>query len=396
MRRLNRLASLVIAIAFLSLPSLALAQATPAGGTPVTLPATPVASPVASPVAVPALSSNATVFAKGLTNPRGLVFGPDGSLYVAEAGTGGTTSTEGQCTQVVAPLGPYTGGKTAQVARVFANGLAQPIAENLPSAQTSQASGGDVVGAADVAFVGNTPYVLIAGGGCSHGNADTPNGIYQINPDGSTKLVADLSKFIQANPTAKTSPADFEPDGTWYSMVAVDNMLYAVEPNHGEIDKIDPATGTITRVIDISATQGHAVPTAIAVGNDGNFYVGNLGTFPATTGKQFIWKVTPDGQISTYASGLTTVLGLAFGKDGTLYALETSAGATGAAPIVPNSGRVVSVGTDGKLTPVTTGLNFPTGMTYGPDGKLYVSNNGFGSPPGSGEIVAIALPGSSS
>ena len=33
------------------------------------------------------------VVADGLANPRGLVFGPDGALYVAEAGAGG----EGAC-----------------------------------------------------------------------------------------------------------------------------------------------------------------------------------------------------------------------------------------------------------------------------------------------------------
>ncbi len=44
--------------------------------------------------------SQFTVFATGLNNPRGLRFGPDGNLYVAEAGLGGTNSTIGQCQQV--------------------------------------------------------------------------------------------------------------------------------------------------------------------------------------------------------------------------------------------------------------------------------------------------------
>src|ERR1017187_4532681 len=42
------------------------------------------------PQTLPPLSSNATVFASGFNNPRGLKFGPDGVLYVAEGGTGGT------------------------------------------------------------------------------------------------------------------------------------------------------------------------------------------------------------------------------------------------------------------------------------------------------------------
>lgn len=48
-----------------------------------------------------------SVFASDIAFPRGLKFGPDGYLYVALAGFGGTDSTTGQCTQVIPPIGPY-------------------------------------------------------------------------------------------------------------------------------------------------------------------------------------------------------------------------------------------------------------------------------------------------
>jgi glucose/arabinose dehydrogenase len=41
------------------------------------------------------ITGSVKVFATGLNNPRELKFGPDGYLYVAEGGTGGTNSTVG-------------------------------------------------------------------------------------------------------------------------------------------------------------------------------------------------------------------------------------------------------------------------------------------------------------
>jgi len=45
--------------------------------------------------------------------------------------------------------------------------------------------------------------------------------------------IVNLSGFIMTHPTAHPDPADFEPDGAWYSLEAADDALYAVEPNHG-------------------------------------------------------------------------------------------------------------------------------------------------------------------
>jgi hypothetical protein len=237
-----------------------------------------------------------------------------------------------------------------------------------------------------VEFIGRQLYALIAGGGCSHGIANFPNGIFRVNTsNGTWSEVANLSDWSLNHPVANPEEEDYEPDGTWYSMTAVRGDLYAVEPNHGEIVKVTTG-GAVSRLIDISASQGHVVPTAITY--RGNFFVGNLDTFPIGANVSKIWKVTPSGQIVTWAEGFSTVLGVVFDSRSRMYVLENTVGF----PFpTPGAGRIVRVDPSGESTLVADGLVVPTAMTMGPDGNLYVSNVGFGTPPGQGQIVKVTI-----
>ena len=338
------------------------------------------------------VSGRVTVFAKGLQNPRGLKFSPEGVLYVAEGGPGGTVSTVGKCEQVPFPVSPYFGSRTGgRISRISRSGERSTVTDQLPSSSANEIIGGDVEGAADIAFIDDAMYVLVAGGGCSHGVAQTPsprpNGVVRVHGDGSWSYVANLSAWSLNHPVANPEPDDFEPDGTPYSMIAVRGVLYAVEPNHGELLRIT-TSGDVSRVLDISASQGHVVPTALAY--HGNFFVGNLHPFPNPGGASNIWKITPSGEITLKATGLNMVLGLVFTDDARMYALEMTAGA----PFpTPGLGRVVRIDPSGAKTVIASGLSFPTGMTLGPDGNLYVSNWGFSpaSTAGGGQVLRIEI-----
>jgi hypothetical protein len=60
-------------------------------------------------------------------------------------------------------------------------------------------------------------------------------------------------------------------------MIAIGKALFPMDSNHGELDRVSQH-GAISRVIDISASQGHIVPTALTR-HHGSTYIANLGVF---------------------------------------------------------------------------------------------------------------------
>jgi hypothetical protein len=350
-----------------------------AAGTPLATAAQD-ATPAASPAA-----GAPPVVASGLTNPRGMTWGADGTLFVALAGNGGTNPAVGEF--LPPPTGPAAGGgPSAAVASIGPDGCPVAVATGLPSSLDQL---GSVVGVSDVAILGDQLYALVAGGGGSHGNPDEPAGLYRIQADGSSELVADLQAWYKANPVAH--PAEVEPDGQWYAMVAAPDgsALWVVEANGGQVLTVTP-DGTVNRVADLS--QGHPVPTGIALAPEGGVYVGYLTAIPFVDGTSRVDHVAPDGTVSTVWSGLTMVTGIAVAPDGTLYAAEMATGDPASMeepPFQPFTGRVVRQTAADGLEEVATGLLFPVNLRFGPDGGLNVALPAVGANDGEGVILRL-------
>jgi hypothetical protein len=363
-------------------------------------------APLPSAAQQPAIQPTPFTVATGLEGPRGLRFGPDGYLYVAEAGTGGSNSTAGQCVQVPGPPGgpgPDTGGLTARISKISPSGKVTTVASGFPSVDVGPGGINGVIGVADVVFLDGELYAVVGGGGCSHGSPNNPSGIAKVNlKNGSWHLIADIGAWLKTHPAKYESADDFEPDGTLYSAIAVDGRLLTVEPNHGQVISVTKS-GEINQLIDISASEGHIVPTSIAA-RDGSLFVGNLNLFPIDPQWARILTISRSDQddfdnlppglqparghrIVSSKAGFTTVVAVDFGPDGLLYVLELS---DGAGFPTPGLGKVVRVLHSGAIEDVVTNLSVPAGMTFGPDHRLYVSNFG-AAPAGAGQILRFDI-----
>jgi hypothetical protein len=94
-----------------------------------------------------------------------------------------------------------------------------------------------------------------------------------------------------------------------------------------------------------------SVPTNVAVGPDGNYYLAELTGFPFPVGEANIYQITPNGDVTIFASGFTTLGDLTFDADGNLWALEILAGGLlGADPEDPSTlaSRIIKIAPDGS------------------------------------------------
>jgi DNA-binding beta-propeller fold protein YncE len=132
------------------------------------------------------------------------------------------------------------------------------------------------------------------------------NNVLKVSKHGKIKIVAWLKPRVVPMPAG--FPAEIE------------------NPETGELEPLPPAGTPI---------PSESVPTSVTVGEDGDYYVGELRGFPATPGTSRIWEIeegstnaicdpeAPDeGDCEEFADGLTSIVDLAPADDDGIYAVS--------------------------------------------------------------------------
>lgn len=323
--------------------------------------------------------SAGTVLVSGLLQPRGIAFGSDGMIYVAEAGTGGDT--------------PFTldgiefkNGYTGRISKVDPDtGARTTVVDGLPSNAGLEL--GEAVGPADVAFIGSTLYYLQTHAGDVWGFPDFETGIYRVAGNGDLALIADLGAYNAANPTEAIidgSQVDIEVGGNPYAMDVHAGSFYVTDGNHNHLLRVSTG-GSITEIAEF---PDHPVNTGLDFGSDGYAYVSYLGKGPFFPEDGKVVKVNlSTGVITELASGQPWLTDVEFGPGGKLYATQfNNVPALSDDAVGPFKGTLLTVDTSsGAITPLVTGLSFPTFVEFNGN-TAYVSN---WSVTAMGEIVKI-------
>lgn len=207
-------------------------------------------------------------------------------------------------------------------------------------------------GVSDVAAIGRGDMLAITGGG----DTGTSARLFRVSR-GEVSEIANLGEYEQTvnpdSPEVNPNPFDVEVLNGGKALVvdAGGNDLLVVDMQ-GNIDWIatfpeelvstenaktlancpnppSPDLAFVCGLPDMMPAQ--AVPTSVAVGPDGAYYVGELKGFPGAVGVSRIWRIEPgtlhaecgnSPACSVVASGFTSIVDLAFGLDGKLYVTE--------------------------------------------------------------------------
>jgi sugar lactone lactonase YvrE len=329
-----------------------------------------------------------TIVATGFNGPQGITIDADGNLWVIDSGVGGDEEIPFINEETGEPTTTMM-GPTARIVKVSPSGEQTDVAA-LPSIMASE---NESLGGARLTWMDGTLYATV--GGWVGGVGDPPDlaGVVARVDGSDVTEVADMWAYEDAyNPDGLTLEAHpygitAGPNGWLWIANAGANTLDKVNPETGEIQNVavfDGLPGPMPNPARNNAMEEDPVPTAVVFDDMGDALVSLLSGAPFVPGSAKVVRVTSDGVVSDYATGLTMPTDLQRGPDGELYAVEFGM-FTEQGP-VPNAGSVVRIHEGDASEVVVSGLPFPTSLVFDADGNAYVTVNGAGVP-GSGAVV---------
>ncbi|MBA9001478.1 ScyD/ScyE family protein [Thermomonospora cellulosilytica] len=339
------------------------------------------------------------VVAQGLNSPRGITVLDDGTVLVAESGTGG----RGPC--YLQRQKRVCFGNTGSIYRVRGHQKGR-VLRGLPS--ISDAAGQEASGPVDVTASGDG-YLILNGGGpgllqrAALGPAARRVGtLYRVGRGGHDRgVIADLLAHEERldpdwvtprahpdEPTVHSNPWRFTsaPRGGWLVTDSGGNDLVRAD-GHGRTfteaifppNVVPGGAGQPARLAD-------SVPTGVVRGRDGAYYVADLGGLLPRAAR--IWRIVPGHRPQVFASGLTALVDIAVDRRGDLIVLSLTSRFEPGGTSAPGALHRIDLRTRAR-TPIAADvrLTMPTGLAVGRRGELYVSNNGVGN--GAGQLLRI-------
>ena len=315
--------------------------------------------------AASAQAATVETVATGLDNPRGVSIAPDGSVYVANAGRGGPKcqgkGERRQCFGATGRIVRVAGDDVSTVARRFVSAAAPGGVFAGPLTGVSVAPDGQVF-----AVSGSGPPADVKS--LPKRARSKVGRVFDVS-GGNLDAVARVDRlewkrnFDNVKGDRNSNP---------YAILALADRQIVADAGANAVLEVRGRKVELLAVIPKNRKGSQPVPTSLAVDPaTGDILVGEL-AFGGGKGRARVWRIPPAGGTPTLeATGFTAITGLAFGPDGSLFVTEFD--------VTPRSenpgGRLVRVAPDGSRTNLgASKLVAPTGAAVDSTGAVYVSN----------------------